>query len=149
MSLNFRYFFVSSIADDIKVDSFDMLMEFYHSELEKALKLLNFSKPIPSLTELHIDLLEKGNFGTLCLMFILFVVKYDSNEEVTMEDLMRGGEAQEKLLDRIYKIENYTNAIKVLLPFMRKRGFLDAMISSGEPSPFEGGPPPQAPPKEE
>lgn len=57
------YFFISSLADDVKVENFDDLLMFYHEELVKALKTLNYEKHIPTLSELHIDLLEKAPTG--------------------------------------------------------------------------------------
>lgn len=57
------YFFVSSVADDTKIDHFDDLIECYHTELTKTLKKLNYDQHIPTLAELHIDLLEKGGMG--------------------------------------------------------------------------------------
>lgn len=57
------YFLVSSVADDIKVDHFDDFVEFYHDQLTSALKQLKFEEYIPTLSELHIDLLDKGAFG--------------------------------------------------------------------------------------
>lgn len=57
------YFLISSVADDIKVDNFDDFVEFYQSELALALQKVNYKKHIPTLSELHIDLLEKGPFG--------------------------------------------------------------------------------------
>lgn len=59
-------------------------------------------------------------------MFILFVVKYDSAEEINMEMIISGGD--EAMLERIYNNDNYKKAIKLWLPFMDKRGFLDSMI---------------------
>ncbi len=57
------YFFISSIRDDDKLQNFDNLMEFYHRELVSSLKKLDYQKPIPTLAELHVDLLEKGSLG--------------------------------------------------------------------------------------
>ena len=57
------YFFVSSVADDIKTEHFDDLIEIYHQELAKSLKALNYDQHIPTLSEMHIDLLEKGGLG--------------------------------------------------------------------------------------
>ena len=54
------YFFVSSVADDVKVAHFDDLIQFYHNELVDSLKKLNYDQPIPTLYELHVDLLQKG-----------------------------------------------------------------------------------------
>lgn len=54
------YFISSSIRDDVKVKHFDDMIQFYHDELTKALKQLNYESHIPTLSELHIDLLEKA-----------------------------------------------------------------------------------------
>lgn len=59
------YFLVSSVADDIKVEHFDDFIEFYHEQLTSALKQLKFDQHIPTLPELHIDLLDKGAHGIL------------------------------------------------------------------------------------
>jgi aminoglycoside phosphotransferase (APT) family kinase protein len=59
------YFLISSVADDIKVDHFDNLIEFYHEQLSAALRKLNYDQHIPTLTEIHIDLLDKGIHGKI------------------------------------------------------------------------------------
>jgi Ecdysteroid kinase-like family len=61
------YFLISSVADDIKVDHFDDFIEFYQGELASALKKLNYDQHIPTLPEMHIDLIDKGFFGKLKL----------------------------------------------------------------------------------
>lgn len=61
--VDIMYFLLSSVADDIKVEHFDHFVEFYHEQLTEALKKLKFDQHIPTLAELHIDLLEKGYFG--------------------------------------------------------------------------------------
>lgn len=59
-------------------------------------------------------------------MFILFVVKYDSPEEINIEMMMTGGGDDPNMMDRIYNNENYKAALKAWLPFLNRRGFLDA-----------------------
>lgn len=59
------YFLISSVADDIKVEHFDEFIEFYHEQLTAALKQLKFDQHIPTLAELHVDLLDKGGYGIL------------------------------------------------------------------------------------
>lgn len=59
------YFLLSSVADDIKTDHYDDLIEFYHEQLTSALKQLKYDQHIPTLSELNEDLLEKGGFGRL------------------------------------------------------------------------------------
>ena len=123
-----QYFFISSLNDDIKVDHFDELIEYYHNELVNNLKMLKYEKPIPTLEELNEDILDKGFFGSSCLMFILFICKYNSEREITLDQIFKGGDGCQELLDVIYNNSNYEKACKKWLPFLNDRGFLDRMI---------------------
>jgi hypothetical protein len=57
------YMISSSLKDDIKVEHFDDLIVFYHENLVESLKTLNYEKHIPTLAEIHLDLLQKGGAG--------------------------------------------------------------------------------------
>lgn len=59
------YFLVSSVSDEAKVVHFDDFIEYYHLELSKSLKELAYDKHIPTLSELFIDIMEKGQFGKM------------------------------------------------------------------------------------
>lgn len=59
------YFLLSSVEDSLKVKHFDDFIECYHQELKEGLMKLNFEGRIPTLQELHSDMLEKGFFGKL------------------------------------------------------------------------------------
>lgn len=141
-SVDLLYFIISSVNDDIKTEKFDDFVEFYHQELSESLKKLEYDQPIPTLGQIHIDLLDKGFFGKkfifcinkslicrilacCCLMFILFTVKYDSAEEITIQDILSG--ANEEIIKRIYNNDYYKKAVKIWLKFLNKRGFLDTL----------------------
>lgn len=145
-SSDILYFLITSVADDIKVDHFDHFIEFYHEQLSSALIKLNFDQHIPTLSELHIDLIEKGFFGTLnkkfgckiilkyypflgswCLYMIMFVMKFDSDSEIDIAELMGAG-LNPVTLHKVYNNDVYKKALKCWLPFLNKRGFLDTFI---------------------
>lgn len=67
------------------------------------------------------------NFFSACvsLMFILFVVKNDSHEEINIEAMMSG---DPEVMFRMYNAEGYKKALKLWLNFFDKRGFLDTLI---------------------
>lgn len=58
-------------------------------------------------------------------MFILFVVKNDSPEEINIEAMMTG---EADFLCRVYNGAGYKKAVKLWLHFFNKRGFLDTLI---------------------
>lgn len=63
------YLITTSASLDIKVKEFDYFISFYHQRLVECLKLLKYSKHIPSLKELHIMMLKYGKWGKLANQF--------------------------------------------------------------------------------
>lgn len=123
------YFLLTSIHDDFKVDHFDNLVEFYHGELVTSLKKLNFDEPIPTLSELIADLHEMGYFTCMCIMFILFICKYDNAIVMSINTVMNNDdEGAQKMIKAIYRNENYKKAVTLWLPFLNERGFLDTVV---------------------
>ena len=82
------YFLITSVADDVKVEHFDNFIEFYHSELSSGLKKLEYKEHIPTLAELHIDLLDKGFFGEFVVQF--YQILYLTFEVLSFNDLIEG-----------------------------------------------------------
>ena len=58
-------------------------------------------------------------------MFNLFICKYDSHEEITLEILMKNEKGKEEAMNKIYQNENYKKAIKLWFPFLKKKGLLE------------------------
>lgn len=63
----------------------------------------------------------------MCLLAILIVVKNDLNEELDFQTMIMG-EGDPKAVSRLYNNETYKKALKIWLPFLNKRGFLDVLI---------------------
>jgi hypothetical protein len=61
-------------------------------------------------------------------MAILSIAKHDASEELEFVHLLQPTPEQKVLLEKIYKSKDYTNAIKLMLSFMKERGFLDTLI---------------------
>lgn len=70
-ALDLHYFFVSSVRDDVKIEHYDELIQFYYGELVEALSKLKFDGVIPSFEEFKIDLDEKGSMGEFLIIFLL------------------------------------------------------------------------------
>lgn len=61
-------------------------------------------------------------------MFILFIAKYESSEEIDLEDLMKAISPNEEIYYRAYRNETFKKAVKTLLPFLEARGYLDSLL---------------------
>jgi hypothetical protein len=66
------------------------------------------------------------------MLDILTVVKYNSSEEFTMEQMMNPEGMDQATYDRIFRSELYRNAMKTWIPFMHKRGLLDPVANDKE-----------------
>ncbi|CAG9801146.1 unnamed protein product [Chironomus riparius] len=122
-------FLAASIHDDIKVKHFDELVEFYYQELSESLRKLDYSDPIPNFEEFKDDLMEKG-FIFAGFLEYLFFVKTTSGFSFDMLMFGKDEEALQEVYNRLYQEEAFVKAVKVWLPFMNERGFLDVLIRS-------------------
>lgn len=68
-------------------------------------------------------------------MDIMFVCKYDSEEELTMEQFLDPNAYNEDMLNRMYKNELFLDAVKSWMPFLYKRGFLDTVDGENDDDP--------------
>lgn len=62
-SQDLLYFLVSSSKLDLKIKRFDELIRYYHEHLINYLKLLEYSKPLPYLRDIHQLLIKDSIWG--------------------------------------------------------------------------------------
>ncbi|KAG5675468.1 hypothetical protein PVAND_005370 [Polypedilum vanderplanki] len=127
------YFIMSSVADDVKTANLDDLIEIYHNELSRNLKICSYDQKIPTLSEISIDLLEKVAFY---MMYVLIIIKYNSNDELNIEILMDAEKSNQNLIQIAFNNEICKAALKIWIPFLNKRGFLDILLPHAPTTPF-------------
>lgn len=64
-AIDLTYLIYTSAASELKIEQFDYLIQFYHTVLVDCLKKLNYSKRLPTLLELQIDVLKRGFYGII------------------------------------------------------------------------------------
>lgn len=70
-AIDLNYIFALLNRDDNGKIPFDDIVVFYHQEFVAALKSLEFSKPIPSLIDLNVELIRHGKCQVL--MMIVYI----------------------------------------------------------------------------
>lgn len=70
------------------------------------------------------------------MFFVMFVAKYDSNEDLDIEKIMNADKYDEKVVYAAFNNDNYKNALKTWLPFFNKRGYLDTLLPNAPLTPF-------------
>ncbi|KAG5678865.1 hypothetical protein PVAND_008496 [Polypedilum vanderplanki] len=122
-------FIFTSIEEEFRTSKFDELIEFYHQELSRALEIIGYEQHIPTLAEIHEELMEKNNLAVIAPSY-LFFVKYSNNDAIDIEAMLSDTSEEDlnEIYKQIYECPVLVKSIKQLLPFLYERGFLDCKL---------------------
>lgn len=116
--------FALAAQPDVKKNEFDNLVSSYYKVLTSSLKKLKYSKNIPSLRELHIELLKKGIVCASAAVG-LAIMSAEGSEDSNFENLIGQHEAGEKFRKSIFQSTRYYAHVEALYSFLDKRGLID------------------------
>lgn len=118
------YFLFTSAKLELKLSCFDHFIKYYHDELVSNLILLGYSKPIPTLTDIHILLFKHQFWATFSITAIMPVVLLDPSENATMDNFFSDSEAGNDFRSKLYRSTRFIKAMNDLLPWLDNRGAL-------------------------
>ncbi|XP_064535660.1 uncharacterized protein LOC135426488 [Drosophila montana] len=118
------YFITTSAALDIKVKEFDHFIKIYHERLVECLKLLKYSKHIPTLRELHVTMIKYGNWGPLTANGVLVAVLMPSDKDSSIDMMMMPGPEGDAFRYKTFINPYYVKAMLQLYPFFENKGLL-------------------------
>ncbi|KAH8359448.1 hypothetical protein KR093_006786 [Drosophila rubida] len=124
-ALDLYYLLLSSPNFDIKLDRFDYFIRYYHSELQRYLKLLNYPRHIPTLRELHIMLLNNPTWAVTTTSTVMSAVLLEPTENASIETMMGNDEEGKKFKQKLFNNDRYRKHCEAIYPFLNSRGLLD------------------------
>lgn len=119
------YFFASSTQPNIKEKEFDHLIFHYHTSLVENLNKLNYTGKIPSLRELHIDLLKHGFYAAAMAILIMAISLVEPREDAKMDSLVFESEESADLKRSLFNSPLYVKNLEALFLFLDSRGLLE------------------------
>ncbi|KAH8358977.1 hypothetical protein KR093_003630, partial [Drosophila rubida] len=119
------YFLLSSTKFEDKLTKFDYYIKFYHENLVKNLKLLKYSKSIPTLTEIHMSLFRYGFLGYLTAVGVMSVVLLEPTEDANLENFLNDDKGTDELKSSLTTNARYRKHIEIILPWLLNRGALE------------------------
>ncbi|XP_017079844.2 uncharacterized protein LOC108113679 [Drosophila eugracilis] len=119
------YFLISSTKLEDKVSKFDYYIKVYHDNLVEHLKILKYSKTIPSLRDIHLSLFKHGFFGYTVATGVMAAVLLDPTESASFENFVGDTEAGVDFQMQLYNSPRYRKHIQVVMPWLLNRGGLD------------------------
>ncbi|XP_017007948.3 uncharacterized protein [Drosophila takahashii] len=120
-----QYFLLSSTKLEDKLTKFDYYIKVYHENLVEHLKILKYSKPIPSLRDIHLALFKYGFFGYTVVTGVMAAVLLDPTDSASFENFMGDTEAGVDFQMQMYNGPRYRKHIQAIMPWLLNRGCLD------------------------
>ncbi|EDW51213.1 uncharacterized protein LOC6619717 [Drosophila sechellia] len=119
------YFLISSTKLEDKLSKFDYYIKVYHDNLVEHLKILKYSKPMPSLRDIHKSLYKYGTFAYSVATGVMAAVLVDPTENANFENFV--GDTAEGLdfQMKMYNNPRYRKHMQAILPWLLNRGALD------------------------
>ncbi|XP_011192723.1 uncharacterized protein LOC105218687 [Zeugodacus cucurbitae] len=116
------YLLLSSTNLDLKLKYFDYFVKYYHDNLIEYLKLLKYPKRLPTLKEIHIDLLKKS-FGAVSIIMIQMpLALLELTEAADLCSYLGTSEVSIAFRRRMYTNPRYRRHIEKVLPWLYHRG---------------------------
>ena len=74
--------------------------------------------------------LNQSNFPSVFsfVMSVMLIIKYESNTDLNIEALMDPTKSDAKVMEEAFSGKLYQESLKIWLPFLNKRGFLDTLL---------------------
>ncbi|XP_016980509.2 uncharacterized protein LOC108045619 isoform X2 [Drosophila rhopaloa] len=119
------YFLISSTKLEDKLSKFDYYIKVYHENLVEHLKILKYSKPIPSLRDIHLALFKYGFFGYTVATGVMAAVLLDPTDTASFENFVGDTEAGLAFQMQLFNSPRFRKHIQVIMPWLLNRGALD------------------------
>ncbi|XP_037723600.1 uncharacterized protein LOC119555955 isoform X1 [Drosophila subpulchrella] len=119
------YFLISSTKLEDKLSKFDYYVKVYHDNLVEHLRILKYSKPLPSLRDIHKVLFRYGLFAYSVATGVMAAVLVDPTESASFENFIGDSAEGADFQMQMYNNPRYRKHIQVILPWLLNRGALD------------------------
>ncbi|XP_017123786.1 uncharacterized protein LOC108143769 [Drosophila elegans] len=119
------YFLISSTKLEDKLSKFDYYVRVYHDNLVEHLKILKYSKPMPSLRDIHKTLFEYGPFIYCVATGVMAVVLVDPSKDACFENFTGDSAEGKEFQTKMYSNARYRKHTEAILPWLLNRGALD------------------------
>ncbi|XP_073819745.1 uncharacterized protein [Musca autumnalis] len=126
-ALDLQYFLLGSTCLENKLKYYDYFIQYYHQQLVENLKILGYSKKLPTLRDLHLWMYDFSFMGYTVILKSLpvFLLDPTATKDINMDNMMgdkKDGGAMQKAM---YTGEGYCKQMQQLLPWLANKGYFD------------------------
>ncbi|XP_060648424.1 uncharacterized protein LOC132786054 [Drosophila nasuta] len=124
VAMDLLYFLISSPKLELKINKFDYFVKHYYDQLIKHLKLLNYTEKLPTLIDIHTQLLKYGIWGYATAGGVMTGANLEPTETATFENIFDDTTEGDAFRTLLFSGKQYKEHLKIVLPFLHNRGAL-------------------------
>lgn len=124
-ALDLLFLLIESPQLELKVSQFDTFVEYYHQHLIANLKKLGYSKKMPTLFDLEVNILQRYPISMILMTGHMPAILLDPSNESNMENMMNDSEGGANFKKALFTNPRYIRHMMELLPFLEQKGVLD------------------------
>jgi len=123
--IDLNFIIYGSLTEDTRTSFSKKLLRAYHETLQDVLIALDYKKKIPTLHDIHIEVLKYGFNGVLAAMCEVPLLFYENTEDLQMDLLLANSTKAEEFRYSLFNNPNYKSFIQALLLEFDDFGYLD------------------------
>jgi hypothetical protein len=116
---------ISSAETETKLQNFEYYIKFYHECLTETLKLLKYTRKIPTLKELYMDAIDKSFLAVWNAFVILPTCLIENVQEASSDNLLGSDEEGQNYKMKLYNNERYRKHMTDILAYFDERGLVE------------------------
>ena len=113
--IDLNYFFYGSLSEDTRLNSSRKLVKVYQQILSETLQKMNYSKPIPTLLDIHVGLLKTRLNGVLAAISEVPLLIIEQSDNLQMDLLLAKSIEAENFRYTLFNNPKYKSFIQKLL----------------------------------
>lgn len=124
-AMDLYYFLLSSPSFDIKLEKFDYFIRYYHTELQRNLKLLKYPRHIPTLRELHTTLMKNNLWAVTTPGTVMSAVLLDPTANASIDTMIGSDDESREFKKKLFGNDRYRKHAEAIYLWLNHRGLLD------------------------
>ncbi|XP_058055650.1 uncharacterized protein LOC131207058 [Anopheles bellator] len=123
--LDLNFFLFGSLTPEVRSTHMPELVQVYHATLRNTLERLHYRGSIPSLPDVHVELIRKGFHRVNATFQMLPIALMENSEEAEMDLLLAANKSGEALRRQLFDNPRYITSLRKVLPELHRSGYLD------------------------
>uniref|UniRef100_A0A1Y9IV82 CHK domain-containing protein n=1 Tax=Anopheles minimus TaxID=112268 RepID=A0A1Y9IV82_9DIPT len=123
--VDLNFFLYGSLRTEVRTVHLPDLVQLYHTTLRSTLEQLHYAGTIPSLPDIHVEIIRKGFHRVNAVFQQMPIAMMERSEDADMDMLLGEGDQSEACRRELFDNPRYVSVLPALLQEFDLSGYLD------------------------